>query len=160
MPRPKRQTVYAVSGTDRAVAFARLQPDIKKLLTVANAGRDADPEMPPLAMDAHRVLLAISNGRGFSFHDWPEWAALAVTNVHSNVGTGDYHLRPCRDCGSWMLVKKSDRFLCPGCRKRYVAKQQAKWRRAERLRNRAAVEGAQREATDERSQRHRQRTKP
>ena len=138
MPRPKPQHVYGPSGSALADARRTLRSSINRLLSLANTNPMVDG-----------ILLAVSEGQtkvkcpGL----WPEADVFAVLNLISNVQSGDYHLRRCVDCAAWMLVKKSDRLICPTCRKQRASRRQARRRRAEQGANRRAFDGVQRTGT-------------
>ncbi len=141
MPRPKRQTIYRPPGVALAEARLALQPSIEGLLSAASRGRRpaavpasvlANPNYDPhFDVEAHLELLAMIEGRPFTFRHWKRWQVFALVNVASNIRSGDYHLHPCRQCENWMLVQPKNRAFCPTCRKARHAKREAKRQRVE-----------------------------
>ena len=126
MPRPKRQTVFALPGQSLANAKATLQNDINTLLTAANMFVTSDPTAHPIAPSAHRVLeqLAAVDWRRVGAcriklpRGWTTKAGTVVLNIIGNISNDDYHLRRCRRCKCWMLVQRRQRWLCnrPACK--------------------------------------------
>lgn len=115
MPSPKPQVLYATRGTSLAQARADVQPDINRLLTASNYGRQQPRiETFRFEIDAHRALLAYCRtGEMIAPPGWPRWALIALVNIDSNVRrSAVYHLRQCRFCADWMLVKNAGREMC------------------------------------------------
>jgi hypothetical protein len=160
VPRPKRQVVYALPGSSLAAVRKKLPASINALLTAANRGRKGADGASPFDRDVDRVLSALArNESKGSFHGWPVWAGIALINLRSNLRNGDYHLRLCKECASWMLVKYAGRWICnrSHCATTANIKRVYGARHVKRAQDQAILAAAQRDLTEVRKSRTRPR---
>jgi hypothetical protein len=112
LPSPKRIDVSTEGQPHTAAALQEWKDGIEDFLQIANLHCQRSPSAPPLAAALDAALTACAEGRNGVFLNWPKWAAIAYRNIRSLTKDSHWHLRRCRFCTCWLLVKDDRKKMC------------------------------------------------